>query len=231
MKEKHIIEIDSFRAFAILSVLLFHYFKHFYPGVTSFLLFGWTGVDLFFVISGFVMYLQFQRRYHREGVTEYGKYFWNRFLRIAPAYYVSLLAEIVFFHPDKFLSMNFFFHLTFTNIISYKVAFSIQPIYWTLAVEAQFYIFLILFGKIFLGKKGYLSLSVIVALSFIYRYIVSAVFGFSNTGVLLIDHLPGRFPEFCYGILIAKLYMKDDLWDCLTRRVLFTLPLFIVGLI
>lgn len=229
MKKNHISEIDTFRAFAVLSVLLFHYFKNFYPGAPSFVLFGWTGVDLFFVISGFVMYLQLQRRYLKDGVIEYRKYFWNRFLRIAPAYYASLLAEIAFFHPEQFLSKSFFMHLTFTNIFSYQVAFSIQPIYWTLGVWAQFYLFLILFGKIFSGKKGYLSLSVIIAFSILYRYIVSTTFGFSNTGVLLINNLPGRFPEFCYGILMAKLYMKDDLWKRLNGNVWNALLLLVVG--
>lgn len=213
----HITEIDTFRALAIISVILYHYFREFYPNAASVLLFGWTGVDLFFVISGFVLYLQFERRYLRKGRVEYRAYFWNRFLRIAPAFYASLLAEIIFFHRDKLISWNVASHLTFTHIMSYDVAFSIQPIYWTLGVEAQFYLFLVLSGRMFRGRTGYVSLILVIAVSFLYRYAVSAWYGFSHEGNLLINQLPGRLPEFCGGILIAKLYLKDDGLRKLTR--------------
>lgn len=206
----HVTAIDTFRALAIVSVILFHYFKEFYPDSASVLLFGWNGVDLFFVISGFVLYLQFERRYLKNGRVEYGAYFRNRFLRIAPAFYVSLLAEIVFFHPDKLLSWTMAAHLTFTHIMSYDIVFSIQPIYWTLGVEVQFYLFLVLAGRTFRGRSGYVSIVLTIVLSFLYRFVISAWFGFSHEGNLLINQLPGRLPEFCAGILIARLFLKKD---------------------
>ncbi len=211
----HIEEIDSFRALAIALVAGFHYYKAFFPQASSPILFGWTGVDLFFVISGFVLFLQFKRRYLSHGTVHYRTYFRNRFLRIAPAFYVALLAEVLVFHPVALLSLPVLCHLTFTHMATYDIAYSIMPIYWTLAVEAEFYVFLILFGRIFLDNRGYLILLVITALSVVYRYVVSASFGFSHTGVLLINHLPGRFAEFCFGIALAKLYLHSGRWEAL----------------
>lgn len=223
-----ITEIDTFRAWAVLSVLLFHYAKEFYPGGESFLRFGWSGVDLFFVISGFVMYFQVKRKYVTVEKTYYRQYFRNRFLRIAPAFYASLFAEVFFLHRDKLFSKEFVMHLSFTHIFSYDVAFSIQPIYWTLAVEAQFYLFLILTARLITGKKALQVLIVLMVLSMSYRYIVSSIFGFSHLGVLLINQLPGRMPQFISGIFLAMIYMREDLWQSMKRGQPY---IFILGVI
>jgi len=227
----HITEIDTFRAFAIVSVLLFHYAREFYPDTTSVLLFGWTGVDFFFIISGFVLYLQLEKKYLRRGYIEYRTFFRNRLVRIAPAFYASLLAEVVFFRPEQFLTKNFIAHLTFTHMMSYDIAYSIQPVYWILAVEVQFYLFVMLFGRKFTGRKGYAGLLIAAGISFLYRYAVSAKFGYSHTGILLINHLPGRLPEFCCGIAMAKLYMDRELWERLTGSVVNIVAALAAGLI
>jgi peptidoglycan/LPS O-acetylase OafA/YrhL len=211
-------EIDTFRALAVLSVLLFHYTKEFYPGQESLFLFGWSGVDLFFVISGFVMYLQVTRKYATDERIFYRKYFRNRFLRIAPAFYVSLLAEVIFLHRDKLFSKEFLMHLSFTHIFSYDVAFSIQPIYWTLAVEVQFYLFLILTARLMSGERALPSLGVLMFLALTYRFVISGIYGFSHTGVLLINQLPGRMPQFIAGMLLALIYRRADLQQFIRRR-------------
>ena len=230
-KGTHIKEIDTFRAAAMISVLLFHYIKEFYPGTASFLLFGWTGVDIFFIISGFVLYLQFRRKYLKDSHIEYGLYFRNRFMRIAPAFYASLLAEVVLFHPGQLLSKSFIAHLTFTHMVSYDIAYSIQPVYWILAVEVQFYLVIIFCGRMFSERKGYAGLLVVFLLSLFYRYAVSLKFGYSHTGILLINHLPGRLPEFCCGIAMAKLYRDRGLWGRLTGSVVNISAILVAGMI
>lgn len=224
-----IIEIDTFRAWAILSVLFFHYFKEFFPGGGSFFRFGWSGVDLFFVISGFVLYLQVRRSYTRSGRTDYGRYLRNRALRIIPVYYASLFATVLLFGRDKLFTTGFLMHLSFLHVFDYTVATSIQPLYWTLGVEAQFYIFLIIAAGIFFGRGGYVSLAVITVLSLFYRYEVSAAYGFTDSGVLLMSQLPGRFSEFCCGIFLAKLYLEGDFWERVRGRMGRLGPLFLAG--
>jgi peptidoglycan/LPS O-acetylase OafA/YrhL len=229
-KEKtgHIVALDTFRAWAILSVLLFHYFKEFFPGRASFLRFGWSGVDLFFVISGFVMYLQIARKYAAEGKIHFRKYFRNRFLRIVPAFYASLIAEVVILHRDKLFSKEFLMHLSFTHVLSYRVAFSIQPIYWSLAIEVQFYVFLILVAGLLMKRTGPLFLVLLMALSILYRFIVSEASGFSHTGILLINQLPGRLPQFICGMFLAIAYREPDFWRSLQKKVPFV---FLGGII
>ena len=205
----HIIEVDWLRAGAIAGVVLFHYWKAFATG-SSALLFGWSGVDLFFVISGFVLLLQLERRYLKGGRMQYLPYLRNRFLRIAPAFYASLALEVLFFHRDLLFSGTLLAHLAFVNIVSYKIAFSIQPVYWTLAVEMQFYVFLMAAAALFRGRKGYAALVAVIALSLAYRYAVSALWGYSShAGLVLINQLPGRLSQFAVGMLAAKLYLGD----------------------
>jgi peptidoglycan/LPS O-acetylase OafA/YrhL len=222
-KSGHIVEIDTFRAWAIMSVVSFHYVKEFYPGWGSFFSFGWSGVDLFFVISGFVMYLQVKRRYAKEGKIDFRKYFRNRFLRIAPAFYASLLAEVLFLHRDKLFSKELLMHLSFTHIFSYNVAFSIQPIYWSLAIEVQFYMFLILIASFLTKRSEAIFFTFLMVLSVVYRYIISYIYGFSHTGILLINQLPGRLPQFIAGIFLAMAYREEDFWKSLRKKVPYLL--------
>jgi peptidoglycan/LPS O-acetylase OafA/YrhL len=230
-RNKHIAEIDAFRAWAILSVLLFHYFKEFSPGGGSFLRFGWSGVDLFFVISGFVLFLQVERTYKRDGKTCYLRYLRNRALRIIPVYYASLFSTVLLFGRDRLFTTGFLMHLSFLHILDYGVSMSIQPLYWTLGTEAQFYLFIIFAAGIFSGRHGYAALAVIAALSVAYRYAVSAIFGYTDTGILLMNQLPGRFPEFSCGIFMAKLNMERDPRERLEGRIGHLAPLFAAGAI
>jgi peptidoglycan/LPS O-acetylase OafA/YrhL len=215
-KTKHIAEIDTFRAWAVIAVLLFHYFAAYYPEKQYFLIrFGWTGVDLFFVISGFVMYLQLNKKYIVEGKPQYKKYLINRFLRIAPAFYVSVFVSILIFHREKIFSSDLLMHLSFTHILSFRTAFgrdAIQPLYWSLGTEMQFYIFLILLAPFLNGKKSYYLLAVLMFLSILYRYIIASYFGLSQTGILLNNQLPGRLPQFLSGIFLAALFLKKESW-------------------
>ena len=226
---EHISEIDTFRAWAILSVLFFHYLKEFMPGGGSFFRFGWTGVDLFFVISGFVLFLQVERTYRREGKTDYRRYLRNRALRIIPAYYASLFATVLLFGRDGLFTPGLLMHLSFLHILDYGVAMSVQPLYWTLGVEAQFYLFIIFAARIFSGKRGYMSLAVIAALSLVYRYAVSVKLGFTDTGILLNNQLPGRFTEFSCGICMAKLSMERNPRERLSGRIGYLAPFFAAG--
>jgi len=93
--------LDGLRRLAIISVMLFHYgpplnghdpLQH---GITFLSQFGWTGVDLFFVLSGFLIAgILLDAR----GADNYFSSFYaRRVLRIFPAYYVALLIAFFLF--------------------------------------------------------------------------------------------------------------------------------------
>lgn len=96
-EESHLPALDGLRGLAILLVLLFHTFarpevQHANWIIKSFnqvSLFGWTGVDLFFVLSGFLIT---RILLDAKTSTNFFKVFYmRRILRIFPLYYLSLI--------------------------------------------------------------------------------------------------------------------------------------------
>lgn len=84
-------ELDGLRFIAIAGVLLVHYRPPFRPHLDALAL-GWAGVDLFFVISG---YLITSNLLALRGTSRpYRIFYWHRFLRIFPPYYLALIAVI-----------------------------------------------------------------------------------------------------------------------------------------
>ena len=85
-------ELDGLRFFAILAVMAVHYRPPFRTGL-GFLSLGWAGVDLFFVISGFLITTILVSLCGTP--RPYRVFYWRRTLRIFPAYYFVLFALIV----------------------------------------------------------------------------------------------------------------------------------------
>ncbi|MDP2205754.1 MAG: acyltransferase [Alphaproteobacteria bacterium] len=147
--------LEGLRALAILLVFLRHnaYFFLEMQGkepaqspLWNLMLNGWIGVDLFFVLSGYLITVSLLRTHRHDWKT----YAQKRFLRIVPAY-VGVLALCVlgafpfYVVPAEDLSWRVFYHLIFLQ--DYLPA-NINVVFWSLGVEEKFYIvapFLILF--------------------------------------------------------------------------------------
>ena len=134
--------LDLLRALAIILVVIFH------AGVMGFPLpgrahrFGWVGVDLFFVLSGYLIGGQLIAPLARDQSIQLGRFFARRALRILPAYFVIL--AIYFFLPSwreyPEMSPLWKFLVSVQNIgLRGGTAFSHA---WSLAVEDQFYLLL-----------------------------------------------------------------------------------------
>src|SRR5213596_1889708 len=82
--------LDLLRAFAIMVVVIYHaaLFGFKLPGRVD--RFGWIGVDLFFVLSGYLIGGQLLAPLAREKPIRFGSFFTRRVLRIMPAYFVIL---------------------------------------------------------------------------------------------------------------------------------------------
>src|SRR5881394_4614329 len=141
--------LDLLRALAIIAVLLYHagLFGFKLPGRVD--RFGWIGVDLFFVLSGYLIGGQLLAPLARDQRISLGRFFTRRALRIMPAYFVVL--AIYFLLPSwrEYSEMSqplWKFLLSVQNIALHGgTAFSHA---WSLAVEDQFYLalpFLLLF--------------------------------------------------------------------------------------
>ncbi len=170
--------LDHLRAFAISFVFLFHYqiLSGGEPsGIAAFAQFGWTGVDLFFVLSGFLISSQLFRQIKEGHIISFRTFFLKRFFRIIPAYLV--VVGIYFIVPLfrerealpalwKFLTFtqNFGLDLKMTGTFSHA---------WSLCVEEQFYLALpltlIALQRSHLFKRSYWLLAGLFLLGFALR--------------------------------------------------------------
>lgn len=156
--------IDGLRAVAVLSVIIFHAdFLNVLPG-------GFTGVDIFFVISGYVISQSLSARSNR-GFGEYlADFYRRRLLRIVPALLLVLLVcslVSAMFVPQAWLSMQndrtglaaFFgmsnFVLAWASDTYFSPSTLLNPYThtWTLAVEEQFYLIFPLIYFVWLRYK------------------------------------------------------------------------------
>jgi len=95
MKQKlHLSGLDHLRALAITLVFLFHYRLFAHPGwIETFDSFGWTGVDLFFVLSGYLIARQIFEALKGGGFS-LADFYIKRSFRILPAYWTVLARYI-----------------------------------------------------------------------------------------------------------------------------------------
>lgn len=143
---KHVTSLDGVRGIAVLSVVMFHFLQRQgvgYLGVLASC--GWIGVDIFFVLSGFLIT---SILYEQRGAENYFRNFYmRRILRLFPLYYflflgTFLLTPLFDIHWKLgHLAMLFYganFVLPFDSSLSIIGPFDFFHV-WSLAVEEQFY--------------------------------------------------------------------------------------------
>lgn len=171
-----------------------------------------NGVDLFFVISGFCMYLMYVAKAGTFVLSEYGHFLLKRFMRIAPAFYVLILVEVVRYMiaNHSFPLQTFLYHLFFINIFLPVNVFA--PHFWSLATEWHFYLVL---PFLFVGirKRKFIIIRI---LALILLCIVCRLFLFyshqsdlMSGNTVSADAIWYRFAEFGFGIIAAKLYLDE----------------------
>jgi peptidoglycan/LPS O-acetylase OafA/YrhL len=117
---------------------------------------GAQGVTLFLTISGFLIHLSYLKS---GGILQWSRFFNKRFWRIYPPYLAALLFFCLTVGTDGRLS--FLTHLTLTHNFHYRTFFSINPSFWSLALEVQLYLlyplFLLLRSWLGIGKLTVLA--------------------------------------------------------------------------
>jgi len=169
-----------------------------------------TGVDLFFVISGFCMHLMYGRSQSRFEWPQYRNFIVTRWRRIAPAFYVSIAACAFGFTIVKgvFPFKDVLAHLAFLHIVIPETGLLAAP-FWSLATEWHFYLLLPLL--IALGSRiGVVPMLVAaIAASIAFRLVLYA--GPADTVAVWNTQLPTRLVEFLWGILVSVLHQKNRL--------------------
>jgi len=238
------------RGIAAFLVFLYHY-EALHPGIRldiavplvgpllQFPLgFGSVGVDVFFVLSGFLLTLPFARA-ALEGRREpaLGRYFRRRFLRVFPAYYAQLLvllavgAWFVTWRPLG--SGSVLAHLVMFFNIGPDPVSPMVGVWWTLPVEMGFYLLLPLLA-LFLRPTRWVPLAIAGALLSVgYRAWAAAHFGASGEAraFLAASQLPGNLAEFLAGASAALLVQHVALRELPKPSPLALDLMFAAGLI
>ena len=246
----HLKKLDLLRGIAILMVFLFHchliFFGQSGPSAISTgnnetknslsqwiiscspTAFGWVGVPLFLLISGFLIHLGFLK----EGVKfRFRTFFSKRFWRIFIPYWFSLGAFII---AENFLNNNtaspkvtdIILHLLTLHNLNDHYFYSINPAYWSLAVEVQLYLlypFFLLLRK-WLGIRNCFVLLILLSVT-----LTIIGIGYNNFGTLYsyskntlglwfiwaagawyaeAVYLPGKrlFPKYAMSFLLLSLF-------------------------
>jgi peptidoglycan/LPS O-acetylase OafA/YrhL len=243
---KYIRGIDGLRALAVLAVLLFHLASTFLPG-------GFSGVDVFFVISGYVISASLARDSNSNLFHFITSFYARRIIRIFPALIVCLVvASIVttLFVPASWLSSTSsrtglfaFFGLSNFALVWFndgyfapRVEFNSFTHTWSLGVEEQFYAVFPLIMFVWLKYKekkniwGSLVnwlLAILLMISFLYScYETSA----SPDKAFYL--LPSRFWELACGALLFKLHSRQKLIPtaAIKQRFCLLAGIILVGL-
>lgn len=145
---RYIPELDGLRAFAILGVLLVHSnFALHTPALEMYRSWGWIGVDLFFVISGYLITSILLASKEKPGY--YVNFYARRGLRIWPLYYLLLVFVFVASpHLGDWADQRIDFHiyhwryyaLYTQNLVLPQLGSFALVITWSLCVEEQFYL-------------------------------------------------------------------------------------------
>lgn len=189
--------IELLRGVASVMVLITHY--HELAGLHNEVLkFLYVGVDLFFVISGYV----FAPYFYGRKISAIS--FWlKRWFRVYPLYIIAVLVYALLRPWNPGLEGNILKHLFFLHTFETReVAFSLNPAFWSLPPEIEFYFFLPLLASLTASR-----ITGLIVLTFIFANLRLFIFngGYHLEGASALGglryHLPGLLPEFLLGTL------------------------------
>jgi peptidoglycan/LPS O-acetylase OafA/YrhL len=209
-----VVELDALRGLAALAVVAFHYTTlygelhgHIGAPPPSFAI-GNYGVHLFFLISGFVIFMTLERtRTAMDFVV-------SRFSRLFPAYWVAILTSAAFVYTIGMTSQRLPLAdvlLDFTMVQQLLGAEHIDGSYWTLQVELFFYLQMLawfalgLLGRIRWIIAGWLLLAIGYGLATKYDH----HFSYTVRELLILRHIP----FFALGILFYRIRAFPSRWQ------------------
>ena len=231
--------LDTLRAFAIVAVMFFHLSSFFPESFHVFAQFGWAGVDLFFVLSGYLIGSQLLRPLRAGKPLQLIAFFRRRAFRILPAYLVVLVLYLLWptWREGNGLSPTAEF-LTFTlNLLIHYPADSTFSHAWSLCVEEHFYLLLpwlvLLLSRRPSPRKTLVALvavllSGIAVRTWILFHLLQPNGSSSDFGSLYIEHIYyptyTRLDGLLAGVAIALLQTFRPLWWAWLARFAGLIP-------
>jgi peptidoglycan/LPS O-acetylase OafA/YrhL len=240
---RRIPQLDGLRGIAILLVVLLHYtmfsvHESKYIWLNKLMRicgFGWSGVDLFFVLSGFLIGGILLEAKNSE--SYFRTFYVRRVCRIFPLYYAWLLVFVVVlvagillgrspeifaardlfrFSRYLFFLQNFFANMTLLERIWLSPA-------WSLAVEEQYYLIAPLLIRFLSTRKLAKVLLATVVIAPVLRFVVSVTFG-DSSNLFATIWMPCRADNLALGMLGAIAVRSTSFEEFLRKR-----PWFLIG--
>jgi peptidoglycan/LPS O-acetylase OafA/YrhL len=230
MTQDRVAIINALRGAAILAVVYHHVFARFTPpGAGGFeingvlllpltpLANGWLGVSLFFVLSGFVLALPYERETRNlDSWVDVRAFLLRRAARLLPLYYlVSLICFVFLAAQSDWTLINFIHLMALTFPFTADTFFpAYNWVLWSLGVEIGFSLLFpaMLWLRFRIGIAGFLTGSLIVSAGF-------RVFGnqprfWTESPVLnyVKDNIPGRMDDFALGMVLAAIFVRAGDW-------------------
>jgi len=237
-RQERVPELDGLRGAAIFMVVVFHYLEQqgtvsgggLTPILQRLALMGWSGVDLFFVLSGFLIGGILVDA--RNSPSYFRTFYTRRFFRIIPIYYLWILAYIVLVgvagsylraHSNSGLVMapgmpiyaHFFFLQNLMVIPFAGLAGAWFSHLWSLAVEEQFYLISPLVVRLLSTRPLTIFLGCVIAAAPLLRVVLLAL----RTDPWLVSVLmPCRADSLAIGMLAAVFWRKEGFREWLSDR-------------
>lgn len=192
---RHLPELDGLRGIAIIAVLIQHQLLPF--GMNG----GFLGVDLFFVLSGYLITSLLISEFEKTRSISLSKFYLRRVLRLGPALALYLLASLAVTYHTKLISVTRQIGLIVIALLystNWRMAFGWDPVLdptsitWSLSIEEQFYMVwpILIFGCLAFKLKR--------------RFIIGGI------GLAILAVLLHRYLLFDGGANLARLYYGTD---------------------
>lgn len=224
------LEIQGLRGISILLVAAYHLNIPYFSG-------GFIGVDIFFVISGYIITKIILKEIKNNSFSLI-KFYEKRIRRILPVYlvvaFITLLTSYIFLMPSKLIDFakalvaSLFYISNFFFTYSYNYFFEGSNVSllhtWSLSIEEQFYIFypLIFIFLIKIYKKNYLKFFTIsLVILTIFSFFLSNYMVFNKFNAIAFYNLPTRIWQLTLGALVFILEEKYIATN-LKRNVVFS---------
>lgn len=212
--------VDGLRCLAIGFVLI----EHFAPGVGRRISAGYYGVDLFFVLSGFLI-TGLLLKSRGSFLSAYGRFVGRRTLRIFPLYYLMIAVMLLVGYQPCWYAIAYLATYTYNYAwVKYQLPMGMLTHFWSLAVEEQFYLFWP-FLVITLRRRPRVLAVAIAGLAGLCFYQLTT----SRFEAVAPYNFVGLFPRagsLCLGALGALLRRRRGLLDELARNVLLEWGVF-----
>ena len=215
---------DGVRAAAIMIVAWFHIWQQswLYPGLELFgrhisfdplVRSGYIWVDVMILVSGFCMYLSFDRQLGERGrLMPTADFYARRLIRIHPSYMLTIIIMLIValatdaYHSQAHFRRDLLSHLTYTHMIFYDAyyATNLGSSLWTLAVELQFYLIFPLIFRAF-RKLPATTFAVMTAAALAFRGYVGQTF---EDVSIYFNQLPAYLDTFAFGMAAAAVHVR-----------------------